>query len=292
MKTVLYLKGSEKSFHKLKQLHETGELTNILGHNILEVREYDEQIESSPPKPEILESSVAPASVYSKMPNWFSWFSVKSLGWAFSAILVLVIGWLSVVHFAVPENPNTTYQIVLAQKTSEMETGLYRLAFDWEQLPENLRGDSPTMPLSPATQAFGAGVLTGREALLENSNFTLPPQLLPPTPKENWSKTKWKDYFELGRWILLLWSVSQSSATEMPKTFWETQKQTLAQLQAVFVARLQQDSIAKDAFAKLKQIATYLEKLPAKDQLAIYDDFNFELEKMMRSLGNKSSTTN
>ncbi len=42
MKTVLYLKGTEKGFNRLKHLHETGELTNLLGYKVLNIQDYQE----------------------------------------------------------------------------------------------------------------------------------------------------------------------------------------------------------------------------------------------------------
>jgi len=116
----------------------------------------------------------------------------------------------------------------------------------------------------------------------------LPPLLLPAAPEGNWLKTEWVPYFELGRWTVLLWSVSQS-LDEMPKAFWDEQREILALLQADFVARQETESEALRVVFKLKKIEAYLEKLPAGEDSEVYDDFGFELDSMMIFLAPRAS---
>jgi len=183
---------------------------------------------------------------------------------------------------------DTLYKMVVSHKTADMEAGLRELAFRWEQPPANVYGFSPVRPPSPMAKAFGAGLLTGREALLGNSKVVLPPLLLPAAPEGNWLKTEWVPYFELGRWTVLLWSVSQS-LDEMPKAFWDEQREILALLQADFVARQETESEALRVVFKLKKIEAYLEKLPAGEDSEVYDDFGFELDSMMIFLAPRAS---
>ncbi len=183
---------------------------------------------------------------------------------------------------------DTLYKMVVTYKTADMEAGLRELAFRWERPPANVHGFSPVRPSSPMAKAFGAGLLTGREALLGNSKVVLPPLLLPAAPEGNWLKTEWVPYFELGRWTVLLWSVSQS-LDEMPKAFWDEQREILALLQADFVARQETESEALRVVFKLKKIEAYLEKLPAGEDSEVYDDFGFELDSMMIFLAPRAS---
>jgi hypothetical protein len=300
MKTVLYLTGSEKGFNKLKRLHETGELANLIGYNILDIQAYKRPIKpvthgsGTLKTPDLLLPVASKQSwikvFYHKLkktggtliPQWISGKTLtRKVGWATAAILVLIISWIFMPLLLTHKNRiDTTYQMVLADKQIAMEAGLRVLAFHWEQPPANIKG-TPTLPLSSAATAFGAGLLTGREMLLGHSDVALSPRFLPSTPENNWLKTQWADYFELGRWTLLLWTVSQSQDKKRHKTFWDEQRAILAQLQAAFAARQATDNEAKQIVSNLELIKTYLEKLPAGNESEIYEEFGFHLKKMM-----------
>ncbi len=298
MKTVLYLTGSKKGFKKLKRLHETGELANLIGYNILDIQAYKGPIESVNHRRDAVKPSPSWRSVlYQKLKG--VQLILRPVGWATAIVVFIVIGFVVHTHFperwpfndspatidnlaaARSNRINTTYKMVLADKNIEVNAGLRVLAFHWEQPPENRKG-APAMPLSSAAKVFGAGLLTGREMLLGQSDVALSPRFLPSAPENNWLKTQWADYFELGRWTLVLWAVSQYH-DEMPNTFWDEQKLILAKLQAAFAARQATDNDAKQAVSNLKLIKTYLEKLPAAEESEIYDEFGFYLKNMMDS---------
>lgn len=265
MKTVLYLKGTEKGLNKLKRLHETGELTNILGYKVLNIQEYQEPI-----KP-----------VYQRLET-------LRMGWAMSAAVAVLIvciiaiylfqnGWYSDNHNLI----DTSYQIVSAKKPIEVVAELRQLAFLWEQSPDSQRGSAAAESPSLAEQAFRAGILTGRLTLLEeNRQVVLPPLLSPPAPYQNWLTTEQAPYFELGRWILLLWAAVQIDA-EIQQPFWEQQRAILAELQAAWAARTETDSDAAKVVSKLQPIEKYLKKLPAGETSEIDEEFRFELNQMM-----------
>ena len=249
MKTVLYLKGTEKGLNKLKRLHEAGELTNILGHKVLNIQEYQEPIKPVSQRLETLR-----------------------MGWAMSAAVAVLIvcilaiylfqnGWYSNNHNLI----DTSYQIVSAQKPMEVVAQLRQLAFLWEQSPENLRGSAADEPPSLAEQAFRAGILTGRLTLLEEN--------LPPAPDQNWLATEQAPYFELGRWILLLWAATQIDAAEIQQPFWDQQRAILTQLQAAWAKKPK-----SDATKKLSTIEEYLTTSPFDTSA-----FRFELNKMMET---------
>jgi hypothetical protein len=254
-------------------------------------------------------STPEPRSVEDKEPNFFQkliGFFNNPLPITASVFVVVLLAIIISLHFqnesgtqAPLDTPvseptpksliDTLYKMVVTYKTADMEAELRQLAFRWERPPANVHGFSPVRPPSPMVSAFGAGLLMGREALLGNSKVVLPSLLLPPVPDGNWLKTDWASYFELGRWTVLLWSVSQSW-DEMPQGFWDEQREILALLQADFVARQQMESEAQRVVFQLKKIEAYLEKLPAAgEDSEVYDDFGFELEGMMVSLAPRAS---
>ncbi|RKZ91002.1 MAG: hypothetical protein DRR19_08475 [Candidatus Parabeggiatoa sp. nov. 1] len=292
MKTVLYLTGSKKGFKKLKRLHETGELANLIGYNILDIQAYKGPIESVNHRRDAVKPSPSWISTLYQKLKGVLLMPTRPVGWATAIVVFMVIGFVVHTHFlegwqsfngspaAHGNRINTTYKMVLADKNIEVNAGLRVLAFHWEVPPDDARGSA--RQLSSAAKVFGAGLLTGREFLLGHSDVALSPRFLPSAPENNWLKTQWADYFELGRWTLVLWAVSQYH-DEMPNTFWDEQKPILAKLQAAFAARQATDNDAKQAVSNLKLIKTYLEKLPAADESEIYDEFGFYLKNMMDS---------
>jgi hypothetical protein len=193
-----------------------------------------------------------------------------NLGWGFAAAVVLIISIMVVPPLMTPENPiNTTSQTIFAQKTGEMENELRDFKFAWERNEVPSMGFSPDVLPSQAEKAFGAGLFTAREALLESREFALSSPLLPPKNQENWSKTAWKSYFELGRWTFLLWTAAQFS-DEMPSTFWEKQRDILAQLKKEFVEPQETEAV----LLQLEAIEKFLKQ-------GNYDDLGFNLETMM-----------
>jgi len=204
-----------------------------------------------------------------------NFFLQSKVSWAIPAVLVLAIT-LTIVLW--PENPiDTTYQTIYAQKTVEMEEELRGSKFRWEKPPANMSAFSPNGPPSQAAKAFGAGLLTARESLL--GQLTLPSSLLPPPDFENWSETEWANHFDLGRWTFLLWTASQFP-DEMPQTFWEGQKQILANFKAKF--EQQKTDEAKDVIFQLEnlKIEQLLNKLPPES----YDDLGANLKDLMSFL--------
>ncbi len=162
---------------------------------------------------------------------------------------------------------------------NNIETALRQLVFCWERSSANEHGFSSAIEPSESAKAFCAALLTAREGLLGYSEVTLPTLFLPPAPKDSWLKTEWAPDFELGRWVVLLWTVSQFKG-EMPNTFWDEQREILAQLHAVFSARQESNNEAKQVLSQLNEIERHLYKLPT-DETEIYDELAVDLGKMM-----------
>ncbi len=205
--------------------------------------------------------------------------------WAIPAMaLVLVVSVIMYVVF-LPKNPiDMTYQTIYANKTDEMVDELREFKFRWEGEGDNVFAFSTTAQPSEAAKAFGAGLLTEREALLGKSEVALPTLFLPAT-EETWLKTQWADDFELGRWTVLLWTASRFHR-DLPPTFWDEQRWIFSQLKAAFVART--DNEAKKVLSQLEnKIEPHLEQLPTENNPKVYKELSINLTKMMYFLAPK-----
>jgi len=157
------------------------------------------------PKVEIETNNYWISDIYQKFKNYISSLEMVWLI-PITAIVVLVIS----LTIFLPTN-DRTFETIYANKTEEMELGLREFQFEWETTNVFAFSGSTT-----ARKAFRAGLLSGREALLGETNF------------DNWSKTEWKNDFELGRWIFLLWTACEFKL-QMPATFWDEQRKFLEQ---------------------------------------------------------------
>ncbi len=209
-----------------------------------------------------------------------------------AAVFVLVVSFVVPFYWLqapIDKTPiDKTYQTIYANKTDEMADDLRDFKFRWEGESDNVFAFSSSDQPSEAAKAFGAGLLTGREALLGKSEVALPTLLLPPVTEETWLKTQWVNDFKLGRWVMLLWIASQFHP-DLPPTFWDEQRQIFSQLKAAFVARAKTDDEAKKVLSQLKnKIEPHLEKLPTQNNPKLYKVLGFNLKKMMYFLAPKS----
>ena len=172
-----------------------------------------------------------------------------------------------------------TAEEIIAQKNDMMVEDLRKLKLQYDS-PNYVAFSSTNGKVSVANQAFSAGLLIAKATLLENKDFTLPKPL-----QKNWAETEWDSYFDLGRWIVFLWTASQFPDA-IPADFWDKQKKILAKFQADFVKRQKTDNDAKIVVSQLDdRIQQFLEKLPT-DKPEIYDNLGFGLEKLMSFLAN------
>ena len=223
--------------------------------------------------------------IWQKLKNIPSLFPSPQMVWAIPATAFVLV--ISVITYIVwPQNLiDTTYQTIYANKTDEMVDDLRDFKFRWEGEGDNVFAFGPKQS-SKAAKAFGAGLLTGREAMLGNREIVLPPLLLPPAT--SWLKTPWANYFELGHWTILLWTASQFQR-DIPETFWQEQREIFSQFKATFVVLAKTDNEAQKVLSQLKKkIEPHLEKLPTPDNPKIYKDLGFNLKKMMNFLAPRS----
>lgn len=100
----------------------------------------------------------------------------------------------------------------------------YKLAkLSWNKSAGSVFGFAP-MPIdSKDAKDFGEGLLFSRESLINQTSIF------------SWLTRKWKgDFFNLGRWTVLLWTASQQ---DMPDEFWKQQQDILSQFKAKFQAK-------------------------------------------------------
>jgi hypothetical protein len=274
MKTVLYLTGSKKGFKNLKRLHDSGELSTLLGYNILDISE-----ERAKPLSQRRTLFQRLRDAFSP-PTW-------RMGWAISVVLAVSLTFgLTFVFWPSENKIDTTFQAISANKTDEMAEELRDVQFSWEAVDDaNVFAFSQRASASAeAAKAFGAGLWTARESLVETRDITLPPLLLPPTPEDSWLKTDWAPYFELGRWTLLLWTASEFP-DERPQSFWDQQRLIFDDFKTTFEARQATDNEAKKVLHQLNsRVKPHLEKLPAPDKPESYDDLAVNLENLREFL--------
>lgn len=90
--------------------------------------------------------------------------------------------------------------------------------------------------VGPAGRAVRAGLWVGLETLQATDGEeppTLPKRLQPP-PGGPWSQSVWSDYYDLGRWLVLLWT---QAATDASVSDWQRQLATLEALRDRFEQR-------------------------------------------------------
>ncbi len=235
-----------------------------------------------------------------KPPSWISTLSQTlkdvftslilppKIVWAIPATACVLVSVITcfIICPQIPDPIDTTYQTIYANKTDEMADDLRDFKFRWEGESDNVFAFSSSDQPSEAAKAFGAGLLTGREALLGKSEIALPPLFLPPT-EETWLKTQWVNDFKLGRWVMLLWIASQFHHDLQPP-FWDEQREIFFQLKVAFMARAKTDHEAKKVLSQLKnKIEPHLEKLPTQNNPKLYKVLSFNLKKMIYFLAPK-----
>ena len=99
---------------------------------------------------------------------------------------------------------------------------------------------------------------------------------------------EWVDFFELGRWTLLLETMSIAAYRfqyEVPNTFWAEQKQIFATLQAKFNGfEAQQDSHQEAIEWVIVSFQEIEPRLPNETEPARYDELVRELQDMREDL--------
>lgn len=212
--------------------------------------------------------------------NRFDW--TWKAGWAIAVVLMLAV---SLKVFWPPENKiDSSYHII--RPSSNSLIGLD--ARVWKGTASEGTGFSSYSPqVSSSMKAFAAGLWNGQQDLLSSSPTGAADEWL----TQNWSTTDWATYFELGRWIFLLETVSESvfqSQYQVPNGFWEQQRLILADFNTDFEKRQQkyQETEAVEIDWVMSRLEEYIEPLLKQlpDDSSLYGKLANELKDMREGL--------
>jgi len=175
-------------------------------HHWLEVAAYLTSSEAAASAP----GNTRPAaSLWQRLQIWFGDWSI-AVPVAASAVVVfaLVLGW--------PRSPDLNAELDLAYAKLSMEHAAQAsLPLPWEGAALGFSESQASAP----RQAFGAGLWAGKRALSDSDKETLPEFLSAPGGV-TWPETAWADYYALGRWMTLVWTLA---ASDQGKADWHEQ---------------------------------------------------------------------
>ena len=131
-------------------------------------------------------------------------------------------------------------------------------------------------------RAFGAGVWIGRAALVggAQAQAPLPPPLAAPGAHP-WPATAWSDYYQFGRWAVLLWA-QLSAGQEIAQ--WADHRRVATALRAGLTERQDAEREAVDALGELRKIDTLLSALERDPASGAQDDLRRRLMMAIQQL--------
>lgn len=152
------------------------------------------------------------------------------------------------------ERIDSSYAGARASAPSEVAEIARALRLPWEQETLSFSGSAAL----PAQRAFGAGLWAGRAALLGNAAFSAIPRDLAPPGQGSWQDSAWADFYQLGRWVLVLRTLA--STAEPAAQDWLSYREALSELRARLAHRTG-DEMAKRAVLSLDSIEPVLTRL-------------------------------
>lgn len=220
-------------------------------------------------------------------------------GWVFMAILVLAMTLIKSNHTidvsydSIKNSANFLAIQKIHNQNEQEQKGQAQIKLPWEGSVQNTPGFSPpSQRQSLAMQAFSAGLWKGTQDL-ELQLSRQPNDDWLNWLEKDWANTQWADYFDLGRWILLLEMVSQSVISpykyEVPKGFWEQQKFLFTDLKKDFLERQDKHDETEEVevnwvISRFEDIESLLMKLPDDNKPDLYENLAEELKKMREGL--------
>jgi hypothetical protein len=191
----------------------------------------------------------------------------KFFGYLITFIIIIGVAWIGIWFFNLPSRNaiDRAYHALSKPQTKKLKSQLTQFQLPGQHLATlglDLGFDS--RPTLQAANAFAAGIWLGQQDLLGYHVTTLPAFLSPPSPIPSWQETGWKNDFELGRWILLLWAITDSSV-QMPAPFWQQQQRILKHFQTQFaVLAKNNDHEAQLVISALEPLSPLLAQLAQK----------------------------
>ncbi len=222
------------------------------------------------------ETNEVTVSVWERITNWTRpWtIAVPVAAALVLGLSVLLIGLRPDLHGQI----NTEYADMIANKTPEMSETIQRLPLPWENA---VLGFNESIP-GAAGQALGAGLWAGKMALIKTKSARTPhPGLLPEWIESNWAETKWADYYNLGRWFVLLWALAK---TDHPEINWKSQQTILDTLLTTFAKRPPSEIEAKQVLTELEGIKPLLTEVQMAKNIPARLALSGELEMSMQAL--------
>jgi hypothetical protein len=175
-----------------------------------------------------------------------------------AVIIVFGLWWLPAPDLPVPDlnkEINAHYAVILTPRAdSRFARIASNLPLPWEQVTFGFFNESS---ISSPTQAFGAGLWVGKRELSGSANRPLPTRLAPPT-EFNWVDTEWVDYYQFGRWVVLLWAEAKA---EQGTQDWARQERIFEALLVNFRNRPPTEVKANQAVAALRRIEPLLQAI-------------------------------
>lgn len=213
------------------------------------------------------------SSIWQRLQPVFTGWKMALPAAALAALVCLLVWW--------PASPTLNTQIsagyaaVVAQNARELAHLVPDLPLPWERAALGFSKSPPT----PPTQAFGAGVWVGRQALLGTEAAPLPPLLSPPAGVR-WPETEWGDYYALGRWTVLAWALAKIEGIQD----WREHERLLERLLAHLKERVSLEEEAKRAVAALERIHALLVALERGANGRTRANLSRGLEKTLQQL--------
>jgi len=177
-------------------------------HHWLEVAAYLSSSASATPAP----GNTRPAaSLWQRLQIWFGdWSIAVPVAASAVVVLALVLWW--------PRSPDLNAELDLAYAKLGAEDAApaqASLPLPWEGAALGFSESQTSAP----RRAFGAGLWTGKRAFFGSDKETLPEFLSAPG-RVTWSETAWADYYALGRWMMLVWTLA---SPDLGKADWREQ---------------------------------------------------------------------
>ncbi|OUD16179.1 zf-HC2 domain-containing protein [Thioflexithrix psekupsensis] len=144
-------------------------------------------------------------------------------------------------------------------------------------------GFTASPDLSTQQRAFSAGLWVGQQLLDNNDRTLLPIILQSPIETTHWLNTPWRYHYELGRWTMALWVVSQFNY-DMSDQYWYRQRGLFEKIYQHFTVENKENPLAENVIAQLEQITLLLHQLPNPDTPQLYEQLGRELEILMYTL--------
>lgn len=166
---------------------------------------------------------------------------------AMLAFLMLYLNWPALLGTDPGARVASAYdEFMDGRPTSEAQKFAETVPLPWQHSDQTY-GFNQGSGNEPANLAFGAGLFAGRKRLVDSDTEDILPAFLSSAPYADgasnaWHKTAYNDFFQLGKWCLLLVAACQSPSDTLPNGFWEQQNQIAADFKEAFQSKSHDDA--------------------------------------------------